>query len=68
MGKGEISFSYAIVWINLFLCSYGKCYLFTSYKQKKTKENFHSHDHHAMGSNYTSFHFMFYVLLHNDFT
>lgn len=26
MGKSVISFAYAVIWINLFLCSYGKCY------------------------------------------
>lgn len=26
MGKGVISFAYAVIWINLFLCSHGKCY------------------------------------------
>lgn len=25
MGRSVISFAYAVVWINLFLCSYGKC-------------------------------------------
>lgn len=26
MGRSVISFAYAVIWINLFLCSYGKCY------------------------------------------